>query len=59
MVAYDAVGDAEDPIFRLGRLGVWAEFDNVQSLQAEVFAAAGDTTQEGFLDIIRIGGPPT
>ena len=54
MVCYDAVGDQEDPIFRNGKLGVWAEFNNVQSLQAEVFAVAADTTQEGFLDIIKI-----
>ena len=54
MIAYNAVGDAEDQVFRLGRLGVWAEFDNVQSLQAEIFAVAADAAQEGFLDIIKI-----
>lgn len=56
MIGYDAVGDAEDSAFRAGRLGVWLEFDNVQSLQADCFAVAADTVQEGFLDIIRIGG---
>jgi len=54
-VAQDDEGDLENPIFRNGRLGVWTEFDSVQSLQAEFLATAGDTAETVYLDIVKVG----
>lgn len=54
-IGYDALEDVEDEVFRYGNMGVWAEFDSIQSLQVEGLANAADATQEYFFDIIRIG----
>lgn len=53
-IAYDAVEDFENPLFRMGRLGVWGEFEHNQLPLIQVLATAGDTTQEFLLDVIKI-----
>jgi hypothetical protein len=43
------------PNFRYGGLGEWLRFDNTNLPQVEFFATAGDTSEEVFLDVIKVG----
>ena len=42
------------PIFRKGRLGVWGEFEHTAVPSLETFGAGSGTTQEVYLDLIKI-----
>jgi hypothetical protein len=48
----------EWPGFRYGGLGVFGEFEDVDTLQAEFLAGAGDTTQIVYLDLIQLRAGP-
>lgn len=54
-IAQDAIGDI--PYFRFvqGNLGVWGEFDHNQVPSIECFSLSADTTQEFYLDLVKIG----
>ena len=49
------VGAIENPIFRNGNLGVWGTFSHTAPPQLEVMAAAADTAQEVYLDVVKVG----
>lgn len=51
----NAVASQNSLLFQDGTLGVYGEFDNVNTPQLEVYAEAGNTAQEGYLDLVRIG----
>lgn len=44
-----------DPLFRLGNLGTWGTFHNYAMPLVEMLASAGDTTEEIYLDLVKIG----
>jgi len=52
--AYDNLSDVENPIFRGGVLGVWGEFEHNQIPQIEVWSTQVATTQEFFMDLVKI-----
>lgn len=45
-----------NPIFRMGRLGSFGEFESYAMPSVELFGSAAPTTQNIFLDLQRIGG---
>ena len=49
------VGAIENPAFRNGNLGVWGTFSHTAPPQLEVIAAAADTAQEVYLDVVKVG----
>lgn len=44
-----------DPLFRMGGLGVWGQFHNYAMPQVEMAASAGDTAEEIYLDLVKVG----
>jgi len=52
--AYDVVSDIENPLFRMGVLGSWGEFEHNQIPQIEVWSRSADTVQEFFMDLVKI-----
>lgn len=50
-----ADGDQTSPLFRYGALGLWGEFEATSMPDIEILASAGDTAEEIYLDLIRIG----
>lgn len=50
---YDAASDIEDPLFRMGRLGTWGEFDGDSPPQVEILSLSADTSETIWLDIIK------
>lgn len=49
------VGAIENPMFRNGNLGVWGTFSHTSPPQLEMLAAAADTAEEVYLDVVKIG----
>lgn len=49
------VGAIENPMFRNGNLGVWGTFSHTAPPQLEIMAAAADTTEEVYLDVVKVG----
>ena len=49
------VGAIENPMFRNGNLGVWGTFSHTAPPQLEMLAAAADTTEEVYLDVVKVG----
>lgn len=49
------VGAIENPMFRNGNLGIWGSFTHTSPPQLEIIAAAADTAQEVYLDVVKIG----
>jgi hypothetical protein len=51
-----SVSDKEADRFRFGRNGVLAEFDTAEGFQIECLAAAADTSQVFWLDLVPVAG---
>ena len=49
------VGAIENPMFRNGNLGIWGTFSHTSPPQLEIMAAAADTAEEVYLDVVKIG----
>lgn len=43
------------PMYRMGGLGIWGQFDAYVMPQIEFLSTSADTSQEIYLDILRIG----
>lgn len=50
-----AVSTVLENITRLGRMGCWGYFENTTLPQLEIFSNGVTTTQEVFLDVVRVG----
>lgn len=44
-----------DPLFRFGNLGTWGQFHNYAMPQVEIASGSADTTEEIYLDLVKIG----
>jgi hypothetical protein len=44
-----------DPLFRMGNLGIWGQFHNYAMPQVEFLSSSADTTEEIYLDLMKIG----
>lgn len=49
-----SLGNAAMDIFRYGGLGAWGKFTNYAYPNVEVFCAAGDTSHEVYMDLVKI-----
>ena len=49
------VGAIENPMFRNGNLGIWGTFSHTAPPQLEMLAAAADTAEEVYLDVVKVG----
>jgi len=49
------VGNAADPLFRYGGLGMWGQFTNYAYPNVEVACVAADASHEVYLDLVKIG----
>jgi hypothetical protein len=56
VIGVNAVTDKEADRFRFGRNGVLAEFDTAEGFQIECLAAAADTSQVFWLDLVPVAG---
>lgn len=54
----DAQDDLEHPMFRLGGLGVWAEFEDVDSPSADFLSVSADAAEDVTLDLIQLRAGP-
>lgn len=54
-LAYDAIEDISNQVFRNGNLGVWGTFHTHSPPTLDILCRTTDATQEGFLDLIKIG----
>jgi len=54
-IAYDSIEDISNEVFRNGNLGVWGTFHTTTPPTLDVLCRTTDTTQEGWLDLIKIG----
>lgn len=57
VLARNAVGSIQHPIFTDGRLGVFGEFDNATIPNLEILLGGGgaNAAQEVFIDVVRLG----
>lgn len=55
VLARNAVNNIPHPIFTNGALGVFGEFDSVAMPQLEIYVEAANSSQEVYLDLIRLG----
>lgn len=51
-IGYDADGDLENPMFRMGGLGVWGYFDSTIPPSVDYLSVSADTAEEVYLDLI-------
>lgn len=51
-IGYDADNDLENPMFRMGGLGVWGYFDSTIPPSVDYLSVSADTAQEVYLDLI-------
>ena len=54
-IAYDDIEDISNQVFRNGNLGVWGTFHTHAPPTLDMFCRTTDTSQEGWLDLIKIG----
>ena len=54
VIAYDAVNDTENVMFRMGKLGSWGEFEHTFIPQVEMLTTTGETPDEFILDVILL-----
>ena len=54
-LGYDDVSDLPPDKQRYGGLGVWGEFDSRTPPTVDFLSRAADTSQVGYLDLVRIG----
>lgn len=50
----DLINDLASPIFRLGQMGVYGEFEDTSPPTIDVLCAAADATQEFWIDLIQV-----
>lgn len=50
-----AFANFSEPMDRYGNLGQWMQFTNTTPPQVEIFSGSADTSEEGFLDLLKIG----
>jgi hypothetical protein len=55
VLARNAVNSVPSQIFTNGSLGVYGEFDSFAIPQLEIFVEAANTSQEVYLDVVRVG----
>ncbi|MAF43782.1 MAG: hypothetical protein CMI54_06410 [Parcubacteria group bacterium] len=53
-IGCDDAQDLTPDIFRHGRMGVWGEFDHNQAPSIDFLSMSGDSSQEVFLDLIKV-----
>ncbi len=54
-IGITALSHITHPMFRRGGLGLWGGFPNTRMPSLEVLCSGADTTQEVYLDLVRIG----
>jgi len=54
-IAYDDIEDVSNQVFRNGNLGVWGSFHTHAPPTLDILCRTTDATQEGWLDLIKIG----
>lgn len=54
-LAYDTIEDISNQAFRNGNLGVWGTFHTHSPPTLDMLCRTTDTSQEGWLDLIKIG----
>ena len=54
-LAYDDIEDISNQVFRNGNLGVWGTFHTHAPPTLDVLCRTTDASQEGWLDLIKIG----
>lgn len=54
-LAYDSIEDVSNQVFRNGNLGVWGTFDTHAPPTLDILCRTTDSSQEGWLDIVKIG----
>lgn len=54
-IAFDALGDIDNPHFHNGNLGIWGTFHSQTPPTLDILARTTDAAQEGFLEVIKIG----
>lgn len=52
--AVNAISDLDPPIFRMGRMGVWGEFEQTTPPSMDILGGVA-TAQTIFLDLIKVG----
>lgn len=55
VLAYDAIDDISNPIFRNGNLGVYGTFHHTTPPTLDMLCRTTDAAQEGWLDLVKIG----
>lgn len=53
-----SVDQLENPLWRIGGMGVFGEFEDIEPPTLDVLAAAADATQEVYLDLIQLRAGP-
>lgn len=53
-IGHDAYNDVPNDVFRAGRLGVWGEFNHDVPPTVDFLSISADTTEEIWLDLIKI-----
>lgn len=56
VIARNAVSGVPFPLFQTDALGVFGQFDSINLPTLDVFAAGANTSQEIFLDLVRLQG---
>ena len=54
----DAQGDLDHPMFRMGGLGVFGEFEDTDLPQIEFLSTVADTAEDVYLDLIQLRAGP-
>lgn len=54
-IAADSQATQDVPLFRMGKLGIWGEFQQTQPPDLEVLCDVADTAQTFDLDLIKVG----
>jgi hypothetical protein len=50
----DLINDLQHPMFRMGALGAFGEFEDIEPPTIDVLAVSADATQEFWLDLIQV-----
>lgn len=53
-IAYDSIEDIPNPVFRNANLGIWGTFHTHSPPTLDMLCRTTDTSQEGWLDLIKI-----
>lgn len=58
VLGLDAVDDLQHPMFRLGGMGIFGEFEDTEPPTVDVLADLADATQEFYVDLIQLREGP-